>query len=174
MKFPACSLKRYPQVCCLIYFLCQEAGQWGLVLPYSTCKNTPSLFEILITSGSAGLVTLFSILSFSKVTSTSFFSFFAIVLKQLSLTWFQESWARKQGSVLLNKNLSRLPFLHFHFCNGSQSQHRIPKWPTKQYRWVYSICKWVQSLFSFHVQIQEQNQYECVFLSFWYQLRIIM
>lgn len=32
MKFPACSLERYPPVCKVIYFLCQEAGQPGLVL----------------------------------------------------------------------------------------------------------------------------------------------
>lgn len=34
MKFPDCSLEGYPPVCAVIYFLCQEPGQPGLVLPH--------------------------------------------------------------------------------------------------------------------------------------------
>jgi len=57
MKFPACSLERYPQVCRVIYFLCQEAGQAGLVLPHSPFKNILSPREAVIASGSSAFVT---------------------------------------------------------------------------------------------------------------------
>jgi len=68
MKFPACSLERYPQVCRVIYFLCQEAGQAGLVLPHSPFKNTLSPQEAVIAFGSSVFVRLLGTL-FSKVAS---------------------------------------------------------------------------------------------------------
>lgn len=39
MKFPACRLEGYPLVCWVIYLLCQEPGQPGLVLPHSPGKQ---------------------------------------------------------------------------------------------------------------------------------------
>lgn len=39
MKFPACRLEGYPLVCWVIYLLCQEPGQPGLVLPHGPRKQ---------------------------------------------------------------------------------------------------------------------------------------
>lgn len=42
MKFPACRLEGYPLVCRVIYLLCQEPGQPGLVLPHGPRKRESS------------------------------------------------------------------------------------------------------------------------------------
>lgn len=42
MKFPACRLEGYPPVCRVIYLLCQEPGQPGLVLPHGPREQESS------------------------------------------------------------------------------------------------------------------------------------